>query len=222
VRGKGRGKGMGKWWRLRGQEKGPTSSNYPFDDIAGSSCSAGDLNLNCGAINDRRMCLCMCVCVREIKERQTSFRFCSSLSRIACLAFFSDIFCFSSSNLAFFSSSVNGAISSVDSEKSTCSLFRITVSPLLLKDIPRLPRGSEVTYVLDAWNSACAMLLNFFPHSLHIMLFATSPSLRASGSMVGSVSAFVEDAGAVSSSSGLSWLSSSHWRAPCTMTMRQI
>lgn len=75
------------------------------------------------------------------------------------------------------------------------------------------------THVLEAWNSACAILLNFLLQMLQIMDFATSPSLRASGSMVGSVSADadVEASAAVISSMDLSWLVSSHSRAPCTV-----
>ena len=67
------------------------------------------------------------------------------------------------------------------------------------------------TYVFSAWNSACAMLLNFFPQSLHFIDLATSPSLRASGSILASVS------GLVISSIDLSWLASSHSRAPWTV-----
>ena len=58
----------------------------------------------------------------------TSFRFASSLSAMAWLAFFSLSFWRSSSSLAFFSSSVNGAMASVDSEKSVWSLVFQIVS----------------------------------------------------------------------------------------------
>ena len=82
----------------------------------------------------------------------TSLRFCSILSCADVPARLSAALRRSSSNLAFFSSSVRGAISSVDSAKSVCS-------------------------VLVAWNSACAWLRNFFPQLLQIRLRATSPAL---------------------------------------------
>ena len=90
--------------------------------------------------------------------------------------------------------------------------------------ISKLPRHVclwDHPYVLPAWNSTCAMLLNFFPHSLHFMDRATSPSLRGAGSMVASVSSSsAAGAGfdeAWICSMVLSWLSSSHCRAPCTV-----
>lgn len=58
--------------------------------------------------------------------KHTSFFFISSLSTRACFALFSVIFCLNSSSFAFFSSSVNGAISSVDSEKLLCSLLELS------------------------------------------------------------------------------------------------
>lgn len=58
-------------------------------------------------------------------SKHTSFFFCSSLSTSACFARFSANAVRNSSNLAFFSSSVRGAISSVDSEKFECSLHKI-------------------------------------------------------------------------------------------------
>ncbi len=58
--------------------------------------------------------------------RHTSFRLASSLSVFDWLAFFSFSLWRSSSSLAFFSSSVSGAISSVDSEKSVCSLGHVS------------------------------------------------------------------------------------------------
>lgn len=61
-------------------------------------------------------------------EDLTSFRFWSSLSFMDCATLFSLSFSRSSVNLAFFSSSVRGAISSVDSEKSVCSLGIKSVS----------------------------------------------------------------------------------------------
>lgn len=76
----------------------------------------------------------------------TSFRFASSLSATDWVAFFSLSFWRSSSSLAFFSSSVNGAIASVDSEKSVWSLvssnrqhMRHTPHPLRTVDV-RLAR----------------------------------------------------------------------------------
>jgi hypothetical protein len=64
------------------------------------------------------------------------------------------------------------------------------------------------------------MLRNFFPQSLHTMLLATSPGFKASGSILGSVSAEVGGAAAaLISSIDLSWLSSSHCKAPCTASM---
>jgi|SRR5688572_15794229 hypothetical protein len=54
----------------------------------------------------------------EALQQLTSFLFCSSLSLIEPAAFFALRRSRSSSSLAFFSSSVRGAISSVDSEKS--------------------------------------------------------------------------------------------------------
>lgn len=118
----------------------------------------------------------------------TSFLFLSILSCSDCTARFAASFSRSSVRRAFFSSSVRGASSSVDSEKSTCSVF-------------------------DAWNSACAWLLNFFPHSLQTRLRGSSPSLRAGPSSSCAASA----AAALISSSGLSWFASSHSRAACTM-----
>lgn len=53
----------------------------------------------------------------------TSLRLASSLSCSAWEAFFALSRSLSSASFAFFSSSVKGAISSVDSEKSVCSLF---------------------------------------------------------------------------------------------------
>jgi hypothetical protein len=94
--------------------------------------------------------------------------------------------------------------------------------PTLLKDIPRLPLyfWEITTYVFEAWNSACAMLLNFLPHSLHTIDLATSPSWRGAGSIEGFVSSALS--ALVISSRGLSWLSSSHWRAPCTVALYQL
>jgi hypothetical protein len=86
------------------------------------------------------------------------------------------------------------------------------VSPLYSRIYPVYPAILRSTYVFDAWNSACAMLLNFLPHSLQTILRATSPSLRGAGSIEGFVSSALS--APVISSRGLSWLSSSHWRAP--------
>jgi hypothetical protein len=138
------------------------------------------------------------------KGLRTSFFFCSSLSRRACLAFFSAKASRNSSNRCFFSSSVRGAISSVDSSKSTCSLR--SRQPNLKFNTVLI----YITYVFSAWNSACAILRNFLPQTLHFMDFATSPSFRAAGSMLASVSALVI------SSRDLSWFVSSHSRAPWT------
>jgi hypothetical protein len=87
----------------------------------------------------------------------SSLRFLSILSCSDIPARLAANFSRSSSSFAFFSSSVRGAISSVDSEKSWCS-------------------------VLDAWNSACAVDRNFLPHSLQTRLRAASPGCRAGGS----------------------------------------
>lgn len=54
----------------------------------------------------------------------TSLRLASSLSWSTLDAFFALSRSLSSSSFAFFSSSVKGAIASVDSEKSVCSLFQ--------------------------------------------------------------------------------------------------
>lgn len=68
---------------------------------------------------------------------------------------------------------------------------------------------------MEAWNSACAWLLNFFPHSLQTKDLATSPSIRLGGKSLRS-SPLAVDFGALISSMDLSWLSSSHCNAPCT------
>ena len=97
-----------------------------------------------------------------------------------------------SSNLAFFSSSVKGAISSVDSAKSAC--------PVLL-----------------AWNSAWATLRSFRPHSLHNSDFASSPGCSAAASVFGSVSAALSASLARMSSRDFSWFFSSQSMAPWTL-----
>lgn len=83
-------------------------------------------------------------------ELITSFFFLSTLSCSDCSALFAASFSLRSASLACFPSSVNGAISSVDSEKSTCC-------------------------VREAWNSACSWLRKFLPQSLQTRLRACSP-----------------------------------------------
>jgi hypothetical protein len=79
------------------------------------------------------------------------------------------------------------------------------------------PNRAIGTYVFSAWNSACAVLRNFFPQSSQTSEFATSPSLSAAGSMVGSVSSAFA-AGARRLSMSLSWLASSQSIAPWTIS----
>jgi hypothetical protein len=133
-----------------------------------------------------------------MKYEHTSFFFASSLSIIACFARLSAAAFRSSSNFAFCSSFVRAGISSVDSEKSVCSLLKIWYQRYA-GYVCRFG-GADV---LEAWNSACAWLLNFFPHSLQTKDLATSPSKRLGGKSLRSSSPAV-DLGALISSMDLS------------------
>lgn len=151
-------------------------------------------------------------------RKQTSLRLASSLSTRACFALFSFAFSRSSASFCCFSSSVRGAISSVDCSKFSC---------WLCNRISKCSHGKGMaghSYVFSAWNWTCIMDRNFLPQSVQTIDLASSPSLSGAGSMLGFVSS---DSGAAAASAVrissmlLSWLSSSHCKAPFTVVNSQ-